>query len=159
MTNVLLVSWEYIEGTICPWHMSICPWHLKRQTYMFLFDKLCKLNAPLNGPRQANLVQIAYASSEGSGEPVHPRSLARTSAARSYKQCVKRNLQTKSQLPVPNYLLLDQIRLHDASTKLKKVTYWITFKGLRATARIEMSNLLLRNVREDNSMKLWAFMS
>ena len=38
-----------------------------------------------NGPRQANLVLIAYASSEGSGEPAHSRSLARTSAARSYK--------------------------------------------------------------------------
>ena len=38
------------------------------------------------GPRQANLVLTAYASSEGSGEPAHPRSLARTSAARSYKQ-------------------------------------------------------------------------
>ena len=38
------------------------------------------------GPRQVNLVLIAYASSEGSGEPGHPRSLARTSAARSYKQ-------------------------------------------------------------------------
>ena len=40
----------------------------------------------LFGPRQANLVFIAYASSEGSGEPAHPRSLARTFAARSYKQ-------------------------------------------------------------------------
>ena len=40
----------------------------------------------LVGPRQANLVLIAYASSEGSGEPAHPRSLARTSAARSYRQ-------------------------------------------------------------------------
>ena len=39
-----------------------------------------------DGPRQANLVLIAYASSEGSGEPAHPRSLARTFAARSYKQ-------------------------------------------------------------------------
>ena len=38
------------------------------------------------GSRQANLVFIAYASSEGSGEPAHPRSLARTSAAGSYKQ-------------------------------------------------------------------------
>ena len=28
------------------------------------------------GPRQANLVLITYASSEGSGEPAHPRSLA-----------------------------------------------------------------------------------
>ena len=35
------------------------------------------------GPRQANLVLIAYASSEGSGEPAHLRSLARTFAARS----------------------------------------------------------------------------
>ena len=40
----------------------------------------------LIGPRHANLVLIAYASSEGSGEPAHPRSLARTFAARSYKQ-------------------------------------------------------------------------
>ena len=50
-------------------------------------------------PPQANLVLIAYASSEGSGEPAHPRSLARTFAARSYKQWVKRNLQTESQIP------------------------------------------------------------
>ena len=40
----------------------------------------------INGLRQANLVLIAYASSEDLGEPAHPRSLARTSAARSYKQ-------------------------------------------------------------------------
>ena len=45
---------------------------------------------------------IAYASSEGSGEPVHLRSLARISAARSYKQWVKRNLQTESQIPGPS---------------------------------------------------------
>ena len=38
------------------------------------------------GLRQANLVLIAYASSKGSGEPANPRSLARTFAARSYKQ-------------------------------------------------------------------------
>ena len=55
------------------------------------------------GPRQANLVLIiAYASSEGSGEPAHLRSLARTSAARSYKQWVKRNLQTESHIPGPS---------------------------------------------------------
>ena len=55
-----------------------------------------------HGPRQANLVLIAYASSEGSGEPAHLRSLARTFAARSYKQWVKRNFQTKSQIPSPS---------------------------------------------------------
>ena len=54
------------------------------------------------GPRQANLVLIAYASSEGSGAPAHLRSLARTSAARSYKQWVKRNLQIESQIPGPS---------------------------------------------------------
>ena len=53
-------------------------------------------------PRQANLVLIAYASSEGSGEPAHSRSLARTSAARSYQQWVKRNLQTERQIPGPS---------------------------------------------------------
>ena len=52
-----------------------------------------------SGQRQVNLVFIAYASSEGSGEPVHPRSLTRTSAARSYKQWFKKNLQTESQIP------------------------------------------------------------
>ena len=56
----------------------------------------------LIGPRQANLVLIAYASSEGSGEPAHLCSLDRTSAARSYKQWVKRNLQTESQIPDPS---------------------------------------------------------
>ena len=54
------------------------------------------------GPRQANFVLLAYASSKGSGEPEHPRSLARTSAARSYKQSVKRNLQIESQIPDPS---------------------------------------------------------
>ena len=55
----------------------------------------------LFGPRQANLVLIAYVSSEGSGEPAHPPSLTRTVAARSYKQWVKRNLQTESQILAP----------------------------------------------------------
>ena len=55
----------------------------------------------LIGPRQANLVPIAYASSEGSGEPAHPRSLARTSTARSYKQWVKRNFRQKARFLAP----------------------------------------------------------
>ena len=54
------------------------------------------------GPRQASLVLNAYASSKGSGEPAHPRSLARTSAARLYKQWAKRNLQTESLIPGPS---------------------------------------------------------
>ena len=59
------------------------------------------LSLTIFGPRQANLVLIAYASSEGSGEPAHPRSLARTSAARSYTQWIKRDLETQSQIPGP----------------------------------------------------------
>ena len=56
----------------------------------------------ITGQRQANLVLIAYASSEGSGEPAHPCSLARTFATRSYKQWIKRNLQTENQIPGPS---------------------------------------------------------
>ena len=63
---------------------------------------LPKVDKPPFGPHQANLLLIAYAGSEGSGEPAHPRSLARTSATRSYKQWVKRNLQTESQIPGPS---------------------------------------------------------
>ena len=63
-----------------------------------------KINGKIatNGLHQVNLVIIAYASREGSDEPAHARSLARTSAARSYKQWVKRNLQTESQIPGPS---------------------------------------------------------
>ena len=53
---------------------------------LFIYGTNYKKTAIRIGPRQANLVLIANASSEGSGEPAHPRSLARTSAARSYKQ-------------------------------------------------------------------------
>ena len=45
-------------------------------------DHLC-LYVKTFGPCQANSVLIAYASSEGSGEPAHLRSLARTFTARS----------------------------------------------------------------------------
>ena len=51
--------------------------YLDKQVLLHVFQ--------LYEPRQANLVLIAYESSEGSGEPVHPRRLARTFAARSYK--------------------------------------------------------------------------
>ena len=82
----------------------------KRLSDFWTFSKLTALcystksnsEPKATGPRQTNLVLIAYASSEGSGEPAHPRSLARTFAARSYKQWVKRNLQTESQIPSPS---------------------------------------------------------
>ena len=76
--------------------------------YMGIFQGLYQINkdywgsGKLIGPRQANLVLIVYASSEGSGEPAHPCSLARTFAARSYKQWIKRNLQTETQIPGPS---------------------------------------------------------
>ena len=58
-------------------HNQISPWKI----HIAIIFQLV-----LNEPHQVNLVLIAYASSEGSGEPAHPRSLARTFAARSYKQ-------------------------------------------------------------------------
>ena len=60
----------------------------KKLEVSFLCIVSLTLGHTLVGPRQAKLVLIAYmyASSEGSGEPAHPRSLARTSAARSYKK-------------------------------------------------------------------------
>ena len=68
---------------------------------MHIWIEIIQFNTFTNGPRQANLVLIAYAIIEGSGEPAHSRSLARTFAACSYKQWVKRNLQTESQIPGP----------------------------------------------------------
>ena len=44
---------------------------------------------------------IAYASSEGSGKPAHPRSLARTSAARSNKQESRGTYRQKARSLVP----------------------------------------------------------
>ena len=41
----------------------------KSLTYYLIIRVMYKIF----GPRQANLVLIAYASSEGSGEPAHPR--------------------------------------------------------------------------------------
>ena len=84
-----------------PLNIAYFRWHAPRDkrfcwTFVRNSEQDWKLLVLLNGPRQANLVLIAYASSEGSGEPAHLRSLARTSAARSYKQWVKRNLQTES---------------------------------------------------------------
>ena len=81
-----------VSTNIVHWRMFTEVYHLISATKM---RHLC-------GPRQANLVLIAYASSEGSGEPAHPRSLARTFAARSYRQWIKRNLQTESQIPGPS---------------------------------------------------------
>ena len=49
-------------------------------TISILISLISRSLMAISGPRQANLVLIADASSEGSGEP------ARTSAARSYKQ-------------------------------------------------------------------------
>ena len=61
---------------IAPAHKNIrcgCrgdPNEYSQHTFLWRIDK----NYPSVGPRQANLVLIAYASSEGSGEPAHPRS-------------------------------------------------------------------------------------
>ena len=95
---------------------------------------------PLYGPCQANLILIAYASSEGSGEPAHPRSLARTSAARSFKQWVKRNAQTDfwmaghAQLKfVMTECSKTQIRLRGLNYNIMRITAWYTIFQFRFT--------------------------
>ena len=61
--------------------------NIKNQAMLVASDQFFPGSIPrINRPCQANLILIAYASSEGSDEPAHPRSLARTSAAGSYKQ-------------------------------------------------------------------------
>ena len=66
------------------WHHGLPEERLHIFVYSFIEKILFELRNDFSGygPRQANLVLIAYASSEGSGEPAHPRSLARTFAAR-----------------------------------------------------------------------------
>ena len=95
------------------------------------------------GPCQANLVLIAYASSEGSGEPAHPHSLTRTSAARSYKQWVKRNLQTESQIPGPSeWLGMRSYNLSWRNAQKHKFTWlgpfalWFRTEIVRKTAEV-----------------------
>ena len=64
-------------------------WHCNSKVWVSFYNKYKQTQHVFHvpfGPRQANLVLIPYASSEGSGEPAHPRSLARTSAAHLYKQ-------------------------------------------------------------------------
>ena len=90
VVNMLIRKTKFIEYWV----------HFSRHINHLLIDWTS--NQTTFGPRQANLVLIAYASSEGSGEPAHLRSLARTSAAHSYKQWIKRNLQTESQIPGPS---------------------------------------------------------
>ena len=72
---------RFVRLYVCLWHFSCC-------FFCVCFRWI--------GPRQANLVLMAYASSKGSGEPAHPRSLAWSSVARSYKQWVKRTFRQKA---------------------------------------------------------------
>ena len=72
---------DFISIALCKINCCNCSLFQSRLLY-----RVSQIIYFLYGPRQANLVLIAYASSEGSGEPAHPRSLARTFAARSYKQ-------------------------------------------------------------------------
>ena len=86
-----------------------------------------------------NLVLIAYASSEGSGEPAHPRSLARTFAARSYKQWVKRNLQTESQIPSPSeWLRMRSLSLSWRNARRHKFAWRGSFLSLDVVLRSDL---------------------
>ena len=85
----LPIVYEILKMTLEIHHVTILIYNYDNAEARCVFNSVvCRypsLEPNLYGPRQANLVLIAYASSEGSGEPAHPRSLARTFAAHSYK--------------------------------------------------------------------------
>ena len=95
---ISLKIWFFWSGT---WHENWNQFQLVINFTLWLLE--CNRHSKENAKRfRTRLVLSDYASSEGSGVPAHPRSLARTSAARSYKQWVKRNVQTESQIPGPS---------------------------------------------------------
>ena len=111
-----------------------------------------------SGPRQANLVLIAYASSEGSGEPAHPRSLARTFAARSYKPWVKRNFQTESQIPGPSeWLGMRSWKLSWRNARRHKfawrgsviLSHWGLYNGYRFN---QLSSITTQSAKQHQSL-------
>ena len=83
-------------------------------------DSVQKVAIWVHGPRQANLVLIAYASSEGSGE--------------SYKQWVKRNLQTESQIPGPSeWLYMRSWNLSWRNARRHKFAWRGSYNSLNST--------------------------
>ena len=119
------------HSTITGWFL----WNLQqkwRNIKEFSYTAPVCLKLVLFGPRQANLVLIAYASSEGSGEPAHLRSLARTFPARSYKQWVERNLQTENQIPRPSeWLGMRSYNLSWRNARRHKFAWRGSFKSVR----------------------------
>ena len=92
-STYFLKNWNHMAFKILCQQREVYVKMLQSSSEFEVIRKICRnlesfnlIRSRLDGPRQANLVLIAYASSEGSGEPAHPRSLARTFAARSYKQ-------------------------------------------------------------------------
>ena len=69
-TKPFYICKNVISGIVIPF---IWVWNIKLFWKKILHGAIQHLG--IHGPRQANLVLIAYASSEGSGEPAHPRSL------------------------------------------------------------------------------------
>ena len=82
------------------WYSCLCfqiSWFLEIFRLMSLYTN--PVHTPfINVWYMDRVKQIWYLSPMRAAK-VHPRSLARTSPARSYKQWVKRNLQTESQIP------------------------------------------------------------
>ena len=128
-----------MPGLKSAWKMGIClifpPFSRECKTF-FSSQLMSKIRSV--GPHQANLVLVAYASSEGSGEPAHSRSLARTSTARSYRQWVKRNLQTESQIPSPSeWLSMRSYNLSWRNARRYKFTWRGSFSVLILLENLE----------------------
>ena len=105
-----------------------------------------------SGPRQANLVLMAYASS-----------LARTSAARSYKQWAKRNLQTESQIPGPLNGWACAVKIcHDGMLEdINSLDWAQSDLGLHCLSKTKdhYSNLLINEPSHDQTNKITCTLS
>ena len=85
------------------------------------------------GPRHANLVLIAYASSEGSGEPAHPRSLTRTSC--SLIQAVRQEEPSNRKPDAWPFWMAGHARLKSVMTECLKTQICLMRHIIRKTER------------------------
>ena len=86
MSSHYVYDLESVDWTVKPQHNQSMNQSIRILDFKSELNLLYEKQQQANGPRQANLVLIAYASSKGSGEPANARSLARTFAAHSYNQ-------------------------------------------------------------------------
>ena len=108
-------NFSYIRNTMCA---SVFPFirFMKRPKSVSILDTIF-------GPRQANLVLIAYASSEGSGEPAHPSSASRGTFRRKARSLNPLNGWACA-VKICHDGMLEDTNLLDTIFEMKKTFEW-----------------------------------